>query len=81
MAEWTNVEGSHNSKTVSIKKILKNVLQDEDYVLEFVDREFSFRFESEGEKAVKLLNQITKEFKTFDPKARITLNANISFFA
>ncbi len=83
MGEWTNVEGTHNSKRVSMKKLVELVVGDDELVFKKQDNgeDFCFHFSSSGDYAAKLLQKVVAEFKRLDKNARLHMTAQIDFYA
>lgn len=83
MGEWTNVEGTHNSKRVSMKKLAELVLWNDELVFQKQEsgKEFYFRFSCSGDVAAKKLEAIAAEFKKLDKNARLHMTAEIDFYA
>lgn len=81
MGVWTQVEGKHNSKKVSAKKLVSDTLDGQDFVFSNLDgNSFEFRLESDGMHAAKHIQKIVENFKTFDKTAWIELSATILFY-
>lgn len=81
MGVWTQVEGKHNSKKVSAKKLVTDVLDYHDFTFSNIDgNSFSFSLESDGIWAAKSLQKICDEFKKLDKGAWIELDARILFY-
>ncbi len=82
MGEWTHVEGSHNSKRVSMKKLTELSIRDDELVFEKRHGEdFVFHFSGSGLVAAKKLEAVTTEFKRLDKNARLHMIATIDFYA
>lgn len=83
MGEWTNVEGTHNSKRVSMKKLTELVLGDDELMFSKQENgeEFSFRCSYSGLYMAKKLEAIAVEFKKLDKNARLHMTAEIDFYA
>jgi hypothetical protein len=81
MSEWTHIEGKHNSKRVSIRKLVDLVWGGEDIVFDKQENgeEFSFRAETGGMNAAKHIDIICREFKKLDKSARLNITATIEF--
>ncbi len=75
MGNWTTVEGTHNSKKASIKKIVDDVLGGDDLIWDELNGDyFLFRFESVGIEACKNVQKIVDRFKEFDKGCKIEVN-------
>jgi hypothetical protein len=83
MGEWTHIEGTHNSKRVSMKKLVDLIWGGEDIVFDKQEngQSFCFRAETSGMNAAKHLDLICKEFKRLDKNARLHMSATIDFYA
>lgn len=83
MSEWTSVEGTHNSKRVSMKKLTELVLGDYELVFKKQDngQDFFFHFSGSGLCAAKKLEAVATEFKRLDKNARLYMTAEIDFYA
>lgn len=80
MSEWTHVKGTHTSKKASIKKILKTVLEYNEYSLECDKQQFDFSFDSNGIEAAKKIEKIIEYFKSYDSNSIISMNVEIMFW-
>ena len=80
MGVWTNIEGEHSSKKVSMKKIINSVLDGEDVVEAYEHNKFWIRFEHGGVKAAKSIEKIINAFKSFDKSANLELTATIEYY-
>ena len=83
MGEWTHVEGSHNSKRVSMKKLTELIIGDDELVFGKQENgeDFVFHFSGSGLVAAKKLEAVTTEFKRLDKNARLHMIATINFYA
>jgi hypothetical protein len=83
MGEWTNVEGTHNSKRVSMKKLVKLAINDDELVFGSQEngQDFCFHFSGSGDVAAKKLQLVATEFKRLDKNARLHMRAEIDFYA
>lgn len=83
MGEWTHIEGTHNSKRVSMKKLTELILGDDELTFKKQEngQDFCFHFSYSGEYAAKKLQQIVDEFKRLDKNARLHMSAQIDFYA
>lgn len=79
MGDWTYISGSCESKTVSMKKIIKELLDGEDHVFNYDHVEFDGRFEHGGLQAAKTVQKIIDKAKEFDPNCKIEIEAQINF--
>lgn len=78
MSHWTNLNGQIISKKLSVKKIVKSVLDGEDWVGEFYkDNKFSIRFEQDSEKSCQTIKKIIEWAKSRDTDCRISLESYI----
>ena len=82
MGEWTHVKGTHNSKRVSIRKLVKLIVQDDELVFDrqYNGNEFGFRLSSSGLHVAKQLDKVATEFRTLDKNARLHMEATIDFY-
>lgn len=82
MGEWTEVNGTHNSKRVSMRKLVKFITQDDELVFDHQDngQEFCFRFPYSGLYAAETISKIAVEFKRLDKNARLHMEAKIDFY-
>jgi len=83
MGEWTYIEGTHNSRRVSMKKLTELILGDDEFTFKKQEngQDFCFRFSYSGEYAAKKLQKIVDEFKRLDKNARLHMEARIDFYA
>lgn len=78
MSHWTNLNGQIISKKLSVKKIIKSVLDGEDWIGEFEnDNKFSIRFEQDSEKSCQTIKKIIEYVKSRDGDCRISLESHI----
>lgn len=80
MGDWTYVKGKHNSKRASIKKILKTVLEHDEYCVTCNGQEFDLSFDGVGIDAASKIQKIIDHFKSFDPNASIEMFTEILFY-
>lgn len=84
MGVWTEVTVTHTSKGVSLRKLVRLILDGEDLVFQNPQPgsdEFYFRFENGGIQAAKNIQKILDEFKKMDKNAKVEMKATIQFFA
>jgi hypothetical protein len=83
MGEWTHVQGSQNSKRVSMKKLTDLIIRDDELVFKKQEngQEFFFHFSGSGLVAAKKLEALTTEFKKLDKNAQLHMIATIDFYA
>lgn len=81
MSAWTHIDGRHNSKRVSIRKLVDLVWDGKDYIFDKQEngQEFCFQVESEGIFAAKRIEKFCEEFKRLDKNARLYMVASINF--
>lgn len=83
MGEWTDIKGTHNSKRVSMKKLVELVIRDDELRFEKQEngQDFSFTIPCSGVVAAKCLENVAQEFKRLDKNARLHMEARIDFYA
>lgn len=83
MSEWTYIQGKHNSKRVSMRKLVDLVWGGKDIIFDKQEngQEFCFWAETSGMNAVKYIDMICKEFKRMDKKATLDMDVCIKFNA
>lgn len=79
MSYWTYIDGEITSRKVSMKKVVKSVLDGEDCVFSYDHNKFAGRFEQGGEDAMETIKKLLKEIKSYDPAARVEMHAEIDF--
>ena len=80
MGMWTNINGQIVSPKLSAKKIIKLVLDGEDWTGNFEpDNRFSVRFEQSGNEAMGSINMIIKLAKSRDKNCKIDIEVETTF--
>ena len=80
MGDWTYVEGTHNSKRVSMKKLAELIVGDELGFRNLDGSKFEFSFPYSGISAAELLEKICQEFKRLDKNARLSMEVRVGFY-
>lgn len=84
MSQWTNVKGDHNSKKVSIRKLVTSIMGEDSSLLfpsQANGKEFNFCFDTLGIHAAKNLDLICKEFRKLDKNAYLHMDVETIFHA
>lgn len=83
MGEWTDIKGTHNSKRVSMKKLVELIIGNDELCFRKQEngQDFSFSFSASGLVAAKYLENVVQEFKKLDKNARLYMEARIDFYA
>lgn len=80
MGDWTYIEGTCVSRTVSMKKVILDVIgKNLETVFNYDHHRFSGRFATAGLEAAILINKLCTTAREFDPNCQIYIDANIYF--
>lgn len=80
MGHWSYINGQIISKKLSIKKIIRHVLDKEDFLDSYKsDNQFHVSLEEIDINTIKYVEEIINQSKSVDPNCKIEINVQTKF--